>query len=458
MKKNNSNCLNTEQSKSIKKEESEIVINSIVSNTGRSYGVIYYDTDKNGIFYKNVNGDVDQICGNRSRELKPIFNSLAPMKNKIKSKHYLYKGTLTIGTRYDVNDIIVHNDTLYICNSSYINKSEELEDQRWDVLVDRRSTVELWNPERRYMYGDIVIKENKMYIYDPTCIDEPTCVDEMTGWKLIFSSQCSCINDKTVSQYVENVEDVEDVENVEDVKETEVEIQQEERQESYTDSLTILDEIYELVEGGIFFGFFTNGSCCFSYMHSVGKSQYDFRCDHTTIEESDIWKDQEIAVLERSKINIPMNFVTKNSCNGITFDDDEKAVIVDRTGYYRMTYNITYYGSIYNVVSKVILMDINGTSGELIPQSINKSVNRYYDPFNSVDTDKDKQLDEYYEDIKNVEDTCKYINHTYPVYIDTGKYRDNICKTVLVIDFTERNNGKKIYICPLKTWLSIEKI
>lgn len=168
----------------------------------------------------------------------------------------------------------------------------------------------------------------------------------------------------------------------------------------------------------VFFGSFTNGSCCFKYDDKLGQSVF-IDCKNGHNEPSSIYEPYLID-LNRLSVHIPIEFISKINRNYYCLDN--KSINILKDGLYRITYNIAYNITDLRQIDLLVvyIAVLNDDEYEKIPYSINNSGN------------------------------SQYINHTFIVPI-----KNNNTKIILTIENIKNN---KVYIHPINTFLIIEKI
>ena len=211
------------------------------------------------------------------------------------------------------------------------------------------------------------------------------------------------------------------------------------------------DKKHSTFKEALFNATFVNGSCCIKCDGESKTSMIDYdNCPHGHQDKSTstIYQLQEIDIDENSNvIAIPFSFI--NICNGCAFDYDSesKNISIKEPGFYSMTYNITYHGSIYNFLARVTTFqrECNCVVGKIIPTSVSKCNNRPV---------CDAQSAEFYNCPCDVEDVVNTCNFTFFFCLKEG----NICNLLLNLKFPPTNYCQKIFIHPIKTWINIQKL
>jgi len=195
----------------------------------------------------------------------------------------------------------------------------------------------------------------------------------------------------------------------------------------------------------ILFAFFTSESCCYKYDENAGISVFT-KCKHQTPEESEMYGSKQLEVTEDIDYILPFTFITKNDTDCFEFKDD--CIHIKKSGYYKVTYNIVYRGSVRTVISKMIVTNSyqEDTDGDYNVFSTNKSVNRMHN---------DDRNDEYYLNEDNMDETTQYINHTFFIPIPNDKHVSHKLEMALLF---KNSIGKVILLHPIETWINIERI
>lgn len=208
---------------------------------------------------------------------------------------------------------------------------------------------------------------------------------------------------------------------------------------------SIYDVTSNTKNNSIFSAVYLNSVCCVHYDEHMGVSTFDTtRCSHNhiTINESNTYNYTKIPYVPQ--IYIRTFYVNLNDTKVYEYDEYNGYILLKEIGHYKVTYNITYHGSINEVIFGIITKTEN--KSEEIPFSINKSRNRCI-----CDTKEDTYYDENNDDNK-IEEIMTTVNHTF-MFLSKES-----CNIQILIKLGEKNKDKTIYIHPLNTWILIEKI
>jgi hypothetical protein len=174
-------------------------------------------------------------------------------------------------------------------------------------------------------------------------------------------------------------------------------------------------------------------------------------------------KNYRKSVIKNKDEVIPLNLIGKNTGQSYDYIDGNNAVYIINPGLYRITYNITYHGSIYDFISTVRMTDESDPDNKKelnhVMHSYNISRNR---PYEEYDNNDDKSKDKKYTSMKNIDRYTKIINHSFYLL---DKKRDDLddpmnvsYKLSLCMKKYSKNVGKKLYIHPITTWMCVEKV
>lgn len=170
----------------------------------------------------------------------------------------------------------------------------------------------------------------------------------------------------------------------------------------------------------------------------VNKSYiYAQMINNSTDTYSDI---KPVVIMKNSVINIPLKILKDD----INKDTD---IIITKSGFYKFTYNISYYGTVSSLISRVATVNVDNDRGIALQESVHRSVNRA------------GQLDDdaYYEDVHNEYDIIQTVNHTFYCDINMLKHQNGKCRVLLQVLFGKKSVGKRLYVQPVRTWLMIEE-
>lgn len=328
-----------------------------------------------------------------------------------------HRGTWKKDKKYLPRDIVLDttdNRIMYICKKEISSKiPPSKDDDNWSVFDDTSMVFKGgWKKETRYNRNTVVLYVGGLYI----------------SKNLIYGSELS--PDKDEKNWMVLMEPIDSRRRLAGpIKKTE-----------------------DKKEEPIFMSLLTNGSCCYYYDLDKRVSVYDVdRCDnHTSLDKTNIFDFLVFDIDSLLKI-IPVGLVVKNG-SFYDFIDSGTSIHIVKSGYYRITYNLTYHGSVYGVQTMIITSDDLADEEKklLIDYSINKSNNR---PF------KDIRDDNEYTYPDTVEDVTNCVNHSfiYPVKDKEGS-NEVSQKIMFALRFSKRDQNKRIFLHPRKTWITIEKV
>lgn len=309
---------------------------------------------------------------------KNYFNKGTKKIKKENDKLVAYHGIWKDGISYEKNTIVKYHGELYV---SLKNNNTLFPNNTiyWEILT-RSVNVHLnWNSTQKYHEKDIVIHQNNLYISKEA--NNTSFVSDSNKWLTI--------DNKT--------------------------------------------------EYNIFNIVYTNSSCCYHYDPQVKYSVFNKCSQHLSLKDSNIY-DVTIIDIDRDIYIIPFALVGKGSPY-LEFNNSTHIITI-KEGYYRCVYNISYSGSIYDVIFKISFTDGEKLDG--ISNSYRRDVNR---------SRVDNFSDNFYEDPnKDFNELIKCVNHIFYVPIKNDK------QLVFNMHFNDYNKGKKMSIYPVKTWITFERI
>lgn len=135
-------------------------------------------------------------------------------------------------------------------------------------------------------------------------------------------------------------------------------------------------------------------------------------------------------------ISIPLSIIINPKYGNITRIDNGNIIIKDN-GFYRVTYNFAYHGSIYDIISCLSILGNN--KNNIIPHSIHRSINR---------NKNDQEDDLYYNNNENI----NTINHIF--YL---KVSDAPIRLTFILKLHEYNIGKILCIHKEKSWICVDR-
>jgi len=204
----------------------------------------------------------------------------------------------------------------------------------------------------------------------------------------------------------------------------------------------------------LFFGMFANQICCTGFNKDRNVSMYNSnKCkyEHKHITDSQLYEYKKYTINDKM-YKVPINLVGKTNNNVFQYNSNMESLYLIKEGFYRITYNLCYHGSVYDVRTMISIEDRDLDSDpEIITFSINKSINRL------DNTIKDK----YYDTIKNddhLEEITQYVNHSFVYQVKSNRRNNTRYQLSLKLRFLNKNKHKNIYIHPINTWLNIEQI
>lgn len=318
-------------------------------------------------------------------------------------------------------------DQLYFKNSK--DKSVPLIGKK--IIKIRESKIlyqGVWSKDVFYEANELVHDpedNNRLYICIKTHQSEVNPREDAKYWRLICSGTSQ---DNILKKYVK------------------------EQSTQETQSIFLPSESMPNVKNDVsyVYAMMTNRLCCIKYNEDSGTTEMVDSCQnkHTRSESDSVRDTRRIEVTKGMTLNIPINYVIRREGSFVGYNNEVKNIIINKSGFYKITYNITYYGSISSVVSRVALLNISSDRGGIVQQSVHRSINRV----GQLDDD------EFYEDINNENDIIQTINHTCYTEVDISKFDDYACRVVLTSTFGDKSIGKSLYLLPIRTWLKVKKI
>jgi hypothetical protein len=275
----------------------------------------------------------------------------------------------------------------------------------------------VWNDDILYTIDEIVIFENSIYIN----IQNNTNIKPLNNndyWNVILNNTNDKINTVINPSTLKNEIIIDD---------------------------SIEDLIYNNISSnGLFFVIFNNND---QYI-------YD-RLSNTTVKNTEKHIEQNInnikkIIIKKDIETIMLNLVGKSDDFFFDYISSNNSIHIIKNGFYKITYNIAYHGSVYNVKSMISIIDNNLQNNNIqhIRHSYNKSINR---PINDI------LPDSYYEKEDDFEEKIMYINHSFILPLRNESVESNY-QILLNLKFFDNNLNKIIYIHPTYTWMSIETI
>lgn len=399
--------------------DSNINYNKLIINNGQS-GEIFYDISNDQLNFKNKNGKIIQL----NRDLYNIHSINDPnngytnnIQQICKNNNMIFAGVWSINKSYEKNSFIqdsIDYPCIYICKVSHmssVNSRLPHDDNfHWGLVIPSSFMFRgEWNSNTQYKVNHSVadpINEN-IYVCKKVCKGIST--NNFDYWDLFVDKNVNLEEPLIIPEFE-------------------------------TPSLFV-------TEIPAFFGVFTNGTCCYKYEQSLGISVFNKKCpnNHKSPNVSTIYNTLRIDY-KKDILVIPTYLIAKNNLKYYDFNSDN-FIVIKEPGYYRITYNLSYHGSIFDIISGVSTIDNNNI--DFIPYSISKSINRYIN---------DEKNENYYDYNDNNPDIlmelAKNINHSF--YLPVKHKKPYIIS--LAIKINKNNVNKTLYIHPVKTWLCIDRI
>tara|TARA_Y100000768_G_C23951905_1_gene670649 strand:+ start:311 stop:1681 length:1371 start_codon:yes stop_codon:yes gene_type:complete len=359
---------------------------------------------------------------------------------------FIYMGEYNNQKNYKPNNIISYDNNLYIAKENIIDEDPNLE-KKWKLFMGRGFKFEgLWEKNKNYKINNAVIDKINMGLYISTKNDPHKNINpsaNKNSWKVLFLSEWINIK-KELKLFEENKKDLESL-------------------ISLTNNKLLVRNKGQWVQND---RYFTND--IIKYNNNIYIASNPIKSSKIPSDDMNwillietpttthnalffgVLKSYTLDNLLKYKIEqvfykIPINYVQNNNSQCYNFKEDSVNII--KEGDYRITYNIVYHGSIYDFTSGITIKDAlseqeQKDNYEFISFSLNKDKNRQ---------SNDTIPDNYYETMEN--DNINYINHSFIIPIKKSEYNLS-----LGIKFNKRNVNKTIFIHPIKTFLTIEKI
>ena len=392
----------------IRNVQDMIILHHITLNN-KTYGQVYYDIEEERIYFKSINGKVRCLTDKNPKKIPNTIN---------------YKNLWTEEKVYEVNDVVKDAsdyNNLYICVKGGKSDIYPKNNDSWDFFLGNQFIFRgLWDHEQEYSLNHCVIDKTDRSLYiakNRIKSNVPPSGDD--NWDIFFCSYWI----KPTTSFVDTP--------IQSAPNTLI-------QSTPTVQPDVLrpDVIRPDVLPSNFMGIFTNGHCCCHYDALTGLSVFSPCENHKSPEESNMYNNFTIKV-NKIITALPLSLIAQNNTKYYDYDIDNGMVYVKEPGFYKITYNITYHGSIYDVKSKVSIIR---NKPEPIMYSNNSHVNRQL---------TDQIIDKYY--LEN--EQLRHINHTFFLPIKDGN-----AGLMLNIKLNEYNTGKIIFIHPIQTWMVIEKL
>lgn len=377
---------------------------------------IYYKGEWNSIYDYDINSSI--TYGSRLYISTGFIekNTEKPSLNKtwkrldngdVASIGLRYRKYWKTNTEYKYNDLVkdISNENIYIFigNKSIKSDIHPFKDsENWTFFSGNGFNFDgEWNIDKQYYINNAVIDPKNTGLYIATkSIKDDILPSESNNWKLLLSLNNYGMNGQSINNTL--------------------------------------------------FAFATNGNCCLSYNIDKGLSSFNFEnCSNNHIQSNtDVYNYIMFNVEKTCIYPLVFNYINKSNKKYFNFNETPPAIYITSSGFYKITCNIAYYGSIYDFICSVSVVNSsdNNRKPEEIMFSKNKSINR---PYN------DSRPDKYYETPEDPDTVFQCINYTFPFSMK----EDNTAYLLLMLlKFGSHNSGKKIFIKPVNTWMCIERI
>jgi len=382
------------------------------------YGELYYDIQTNKIMFMDKDNKICPIISEKENNASNIeFFGLW-------HKDLIYNKNCIIRDQFDF-------DSIYIALNTHHSMRPPNDDlDNWVLLMPSGFTFRgKWTEDETYKHNHCVLDDisNELYICKKTLCKGVITSDNST-WVLFMPT----LNDNLQKGSLWTLPNES--------------TSGESLNESLIESKILSDESYSnTVRTNVsFFSIFTTESCCYQYNERSGVSVFNQnKCPHKhdSPELSNMYDFKRIKCHE-TFIKLPLPMITKNDSEYFDYNNETGGIIIKQQGYYRITYMITYHGSIYDMISSVYNID------ESILYSVNKSINR---------SRNDVTLDTYYDysgnDDERTDDLMRCINHSFYLPV-----KNDDVELILTLKLNKHNKNKILYIHPIQTWMTIDKI
>jgi len=355
---------------------------------------------------------------------------------------YYYKGEWDTSIEYNINSVVSYGSRLYVSQNDIIKNSQRPSlNNNWkrvddgDVYSIGLRYRDIWKSGNEYKYNDMV-KDNygNLYIVHSrssfvSSLEPSKDLDNWTffsGNGFTFIGEWEKSKDYRINNVVKYNGSLYICNNNDDDN---VEVNKSNRWR-----LLLSEEILGSNTSSVLFSFITNGMCCISYDKESRTSSFNFKkCINShKPNTTPIYNPIEFDIKNECIYPVSFNYINK-TCNFYSFNEKPPALYITSQGFYRITCNIAYYGTLYDFDCSVSVVTPQNRKPEEIIFSRNKSVNKYDDGGG---------------------DNISHFNYTFPFTI---KER-NIYQILLLLKFGKHNTGKKICILPVNTWITIERI
>lgn len=376
---------------------------------------------------------------------------------------YAYTGEWSKSKIYTQNNLVISNQNLYFATCDINNTNNIIPNKsmgQWKSIIDNNYDNKIkfkgdWKPTL-YTTNDIV-KDNKDYDDIYICINKDTFKstlppsEDFNNWVHIFGNNFvyrgqwdandiykinhTIINPDDKSLYISKNNNESNFLPHEDNNKWELILQ--------NNGNSNTNNTYSPIT---FFSLYTNSSCCIKQDDTSDLSYFDFdNClnGHKSIDESNMYDFTVIKMEDNAKLYpIDCCMIKKTDLDYYEYNDIDKTILIYKDGFYKMTYNVVYHGSVYDVITKILIK--NDNKWEELIHGTNKDYNRHL---------SDSRQDICYEKPDSIDDVFRCINHTFPFSVKNGQK-----EIKFLIKINDYNTNKKMFIHPLKTWINIEYV
>ena len=315
-----------------------------------------------------------------------------------KGDSIIFRGEWTKNREYEEGDIVrdmTDFGSLYVCRTRPTLKAPPSKERgSWEFLLGDFMVYRGHWSENDYKKNHLVLHESIIYICKRECISRMSPDIDYENWDIFFSS------------------------------------------------------LWFDKSNQFFLGFFSNDTCCTEYSSGKQQTMYTQRnCNHHSLEDSNIY-DHRRMVIKDTFYEVPINCIG-HMTSLFNYNPNYYNLIISEEGVYRITYNIEYHGSIFNVIGLVTEEDLDlNTRPQTIRFSVNKSNNQ-------IDSGIERT---FYEGTEDVEEITEYLNHTFYYTVTKNKNDKTNYLLKLKLKFLDNNYNRVLYLHSLNCWMGIEKI
>ena len=348
---------------------------------------------------------------------------LPPSKDIINwiSLNGTFKNVWVANISYYQNDLVEFNGNIYKALID-INKNDLLPplNNSWKLLETFKQNNTLfkkeWTKGMYYKTNDIIDYLGNIYICMSSILSNDIPPKDIDNWNLLFTNKIDFRGewDNSVeyeknnivtyggSVYISNAKNIHQVPSIENC----------------------WNLLLQNNSRCVFYSLCVNNLCCINFLKN-GESEIN--CDscenNHTIEDTNVY-DYLYFKYDNNARLFPINLGYINQTHNIYgYNFETTEILIQDPGFYKIIYNIVYNGDVSELTG-CVSVTMNNKTSELIT-SVKKC-------FNSDDKEH-------------------HINHTFFCRLR------NICSLRLLVKFKENDNGKHVYVHPIKTWLCIEK-